>query len=256
MPYHGPMSGDRGSASRRAGDTVAIPGDYQHRALHDGWAAQRYWHHGKLAEAERLLAPRSGDVILDAGCGSGVLAGRLGRSRGVHVVGVDGNPAAVGFARSQYGAPNVEFCEGLVDELDLADRRINKIAFLEVIEHVYPEQAEATLRCFRALLPPGGRLVVSTPNSLSPWPLIEFALDRSGLAPQLAEEQHVASYTRRSLCRLGERCGLRVVEARTIHFLAPWLAPIGWPVAAAAQAVERVLRTPFGALAMVAFERP
>ena len=42
-------------ASRRTGDQLAIPGDYQYRVYQTGWAAQRYWHHAKLLEAERWL---------------------------------------------------------------------------------------------------------------------------------------------------------------------------------------------------------
>lgn len=46
----------------------------------------------------RLLAPRPGESILDAGCGTGYFARRF-RADGYSVVGVDVDPAVVAFAR-------------------------------------------------------------------------------------------------------------------------------------------------------------
>src|SRR5688572_25654903 len=168
---------------RRVGDEVAVPGDYQHRALHEGWAAQRFWHLGKLEEVERMLEPQAGDVIVDVGCGSGVLAGRLADHAGTRVIGIDASAAALAFARQRYPQRNLEFRQGIADELDLAALGAGKIAFIEVIEHIYPDQARATLRRFHQGLPAGGRLVVSTPNARSLWPAIEWTLDRLALVP-------------------------------------------------------------------------
>ena len=240
---------------RRVGDEVAVSGDYQHRALHEGWAAQRFWHRGKLDEVERLLDPRSGDVIVDVGCGSGVLAARLAAHAGTRVVGIDANAAALAFARGRYAAANLEFRQGIADELELAALGANTIAFIEVIEHIYPDQARATLRRFHQALPPGGRLVVSTPNSRSLWPAIEWTLDRLALVPHLADDQHVASYTPASLAALGEEVGFRAREVRTVHVLAPWLAPLSWRMAERMHALEQRRALPFGALALVSFER-
>jgi 2-polyprenyl-3-methyl-5-hydroxy-6-metoxy-1,4-benzoquinol methylase len=241
---------------RRLGDQVAIPGDYQHRVLHEGWAAQRFWHQGKVDEVERLLEPRAGDVIVDVGCGSGVLAGRLARHAGTKVYGIDANPDALEFARSTYRAPNLEFRGGMADELELEAIKPTKIAFIEVIEHVYPDQAREILRRFHTALPPGGRLVISSPNERSLWPVVEWTLDRLKLVPHLDGDQHVASYNPSSLAALGEEIGFRVRDARTVHLLAPWLAPVSWRLAERVHALEQRRPIPFGALALVSFERP
>ena len=42
------------SGARRTGDTVAIDGGYQHRALTKGPAPQRFWHHAKTLAIARL----------------------------------------------------------------------------------------------------------------------------------------------------------------------------------------------------------
>ena len=111
---------------RRTGDTVAVDGNYQYRALHEGNAIQRYWHENKQRTIARLLAPVPGDLCLDVGCGSGVVSDYLA-SGGAEVIGIDGNREAIAFARETFDRPNLTFREGLVDEDFHVDRPVDKI---------------------------------------------------------------------------------------------------------------------------------
>jgi 2-polyprenyl-3-methyl-5-hydroxy-6-metoxy-1,4-benzoquinol methylase len=241
---------------RYVGDRIAIRGDYQLRAISEGIAPQRFWHEAKVREAQRWIDPRAGDVILDVGCGSGVLAARLAGVAGTRVIGVDGNRAAIEFASGHHRLPNLEFRHGLVDELPIEAGSIDKIAFLEVIEHIHSQQGLAVLRCFHRILKPGGRAVISTPNVRSLWPLIEWLMDTFRLAPQMADEQHVAFYDEKSLRDLGESAGLRPLAHRTINFAAPWLAAFSWRMAEAAHRLETIRSQPLGSLLMMTFEKP
>ncbi len=223
------------SDARRVGDRIAIAGGYQHRALHDGPAPQRFWHRAKLEEALACLRLAAGDRLLDAGCGSGLLAAMAAEVPGVEVLGIDANPAAVDFATRTFARPGLAFRRGLVDELDAPPGSFEKIAFLEVIEHLSRAQGEAILAEFERLLAAGGRLVLTTPNRRSLWPLIEWLLDHLHLVPQLGGEQHEVLYDLDELCAMGEAAGLALAEHRMIDTVAPWLA--GWP--ALADAVHR-----------------
>ena len=115
---------ERGSAAilrgmRRTGDLIQIEGGNQYNALRSGNPVQRWWHRSKLLLIDELLKPSPSDRILDVGCGSGVCSFHMAE-RGAKVVGVDGNPSAVEFARSAYpdlGAGTLRFELGLIDEL-------------------------------------------------------------------------------------------------------------------------------------------
>ena len=48
----------------------------------------------------------------------------------------------------------------------------------------------------------GGRLLVTTPNYHSLWPVMEWIVDRSNKAPQMAGEQHISKFNPASLRRL------------------------------------------------------
>jgi len=243
------------SSDRRTGDRIAIPGDYQHRALHRGPAPQRFWHRAKFEEALALLRLRPGDRMLDAGCGSGLLAAMAAEVPGTQVLGIDANPAAIEFVSQTFQKPNLAFRRALVDEIDTAPASFEKIGFLEVIEHLSRAQGEAILARFERLLSPGGRLVLTTPNRKSPWPLLEWLLDRLRLVPQLSGEQHAVLYSLNELRAMGEGAGLVLVEYRMIDTFAPWLA---WfpALARAVHRLETRLIRRHGCVMVLAFEKP
>ena len=157
--------------TRRTGDTVSIPGDYQYRVSREGLAPQRFWHQHRFMTCASMLDASAGHRVLDIGCGSGVFANMVAEREGVHVLGVDRNADAVTFASSHFDNPRLKFQHGLVDELSFEPGTFDRISLLEVIEHIYPAQASALVRGCHALLKPGGRLVISTPNRRSLWPV-------------------------------------------------------------------------------------
>ena len=231
------MSSEATDPERRCGDSIEIGGDYQYKAITSGNAVQRFWHETKKDVIRALLPPSAGDFVLDVGSGSGVIAGYLGEL-GATVTGVDGNPRAVEFARSRFACPNVQFHLGLVDEAFSLPRQADKIYCLEVIEHLYWPQVQGMLQHFRAMLSEDGRLLLTTPNYFSFWPLIEWTMDTFHLAPEMSGKQHVTRFTPRSLSRLAEETGFKVDTLRTVSFLAPWLAPVSWKLAESVHRLE------------------
>ena len=215
--------------ARRTGDRIAIEGAYQYNALKRGPAAQRFWHHAKLRSVDALLPPQPGDLVLDVGCGSGVVTAHLGR-RGATAIGIDGNPLAIDFARQRFASESVRFQLGLVDDSFSVESRVDKIYCLEVIEHIYRPQALSMLVRFRETLHPGGQVFLTTPNYRSMWPLIEWLMDRSGRFPEMAESQHVEFYHASMLRELCQEAGFEVVSMRSMCTLSPWFAVASWRV--------------------------
>ena len=228
---------------RRTGDTTIIDGSYQYNALNSGNSIQRFWHFSKQLTINAHLPPKPTDIILDVGCGSGVISSFLKRS-GADVTGIDGNMSAIQFARSMF--PEITFIHGLVDSSFNIDNKIDKIYCLEVIEHIYRSQATHMLGTFRNILKPDGKVFISTPNYRSLWPMIEFIMDYLQLAPPLKEHQHVEHYNLSKLRQLCLESGFDIENIATTCCVAPWIAPISWKIALRAQLLDQHL--PFGSI--------
>jgi ubiquinone/menaquinone biosynthesis C-methylase UbiE len=112
-------------------------------------------------ESYRLLDLKSGDVVLDAGCGLGDDAFRMAGliAPAGKVVGLDASERFVAQAREDertYNHP-VEFLHGDLLRIGLADASFTKCRIDRVLQHI--ENPEAVIRELSRVLKPGGRLL-------------------------------------------------------------------------------------------------
>jgi len=224
---------------RREGDAIQISGDYQARALKSDQAVQRFWHEAKFRLIERVAMPEKHERVLDAGCGSGTISYFLSQHAG-NVVGMDSNPSAINFATTTYDMPNLGFRLGQFEDLT-ADKPFDKIYCIEVIEHLYEQQVTEVLSLFHKLTNPGGQLFLTTPNYRSAWPLIEWLLDRLGLAATMDEVQHVTHFNKRKLVAACQGAGWRVDHIGSFNGLAPFVASVSRRLALRLEKVEFLL---------------
>jgi len=201
-----------------------------------------------------MLPAAPGEFVIDAGCGSGVVADHLAQS-GAEVMGIDANLEAIGFASREFARPNLRFVRGLVDDELTLERPVDKFYSLEVIEHIYRPQGVAMLRSFHRLLRPGGRALITTPNYRSAWPILEWTLDRLRLVPTMADEQHVEHYHRGKLAEAAREAGFAKVAIRSICLVSPWLAPLSWRAAEAAARAELRMPLALGCILVAVLEK-
>lgn len=98
--------------------------------------------------------------VLDAGAGTGTLAIMLA-ARGAHVQALDGDPAVLALARAKRGAERVQWHEGRVDALPLADASVDRVVCSLVLHHLTDDAKHATLAQAVRVLRAGGRLHVA-----------------------------------------------------------------------------------------------
>ena len=208
-------------------DYHSVAGDYQYRALHSGHPMQRFWHAGKLTLIDELIVPhlRAGSRILEVGCGAGNLLLQA-TVPGSYPLALDLSMQALTFVRSrlQDVTPDRGFsCTQAIGEaLPLVEASFDCVLMSEVIEHL--EAPEVSLREAGRVLRPGGRLLVTTPNYRSFWPLMEWAVDRLNMAPKMGGEQHISRFHPASLRKLLVGLGLTVEYFGSIYNLSPFLS--------------------------------
>ena len=186
-----------------------------------------------LAAARAALVPsaaRPDAVLIDAGCGGGLLAPHV-RQRGYRHVGVDLRPGGL----TQSAARGVTAVRGDVTALPLADGSADVVVAGEILEHV--TDLPGTVAELSRVLRPGGLLVLDTVNDTVLGRFITVtAGERLGIAPVGLHDPALFVDPRRLIVEFG-RHGIKL-EVRgirpTMTGLLRWLAlpskPNGGPL--------------------------
>ena len=176
------------------------------------WTAYYANHHRRYAFAADWLAglpPAS--RVLDAATGVGYGAAHIAATRGLRVVAVDRDPAALQVARAHFAQPLVEYEE---DDCRTLNRGATKGApyaaavSFETIEHL--ADPLSFLRRLAELVAPGGSLFASTPNATVT------------LAERGAWDHHEREYTASEFKALLESAGFG-----SVRLFGQRLSPIG-----------------------------
>lgn len=240
----------------------SFPEGYYQSVVEAGNPTRRMWH---LLKFERVLdfLPKGPDLsILDVGCFAGTFLSFCKPERFSRQVGVDILEKQIDYANRRFGAPYRTFLHvPSIDELHGVQGEFDCVTIIEVIEHL---RRDEIARLFERIIPKlkiGGKLVISTPNYSSSWPVLEVLVNR--LSDVSYEEQHLTKFTyftmEKQLHALSPlvREHLDVDVRTTTHFITPFLAPasLDWAMKLARKIPHHRWHFPFGNLVLMAFTR-
>ena len=113
-----------------------------------------------------MLRPEQGERILDAGCGTGIFTLDV-VAAGVQVVGLEISLPMLLRAGEKLQGYLFHMVHGDMSKLPFADNAFDKVVSVTAIEFIV-DATTAIAELFR-VTKPGGCIMVSTLNSLSPW---------------------------------------------------------------------------------------
>jgi len=131
-------------------------------------------------------ALRSGDRVLDVGCGTGIVARRAAEKTGGRVAGLDPNPGMLAVARSATPAESsIDWHEASAVKIPLPDECFDVVLCQMALQFI--REKESAVREMYRVLVPDGRLILNTPGKMQALlTVIESALSRH-LSPEAGQ---------------------------------------------------------------------
>jgi len=198
-------------------DPSAVPSPGAKRWFFDVWSSfydlrlvQRLTYRPVHDAVVRVLRHHEPRTLLDLGCGTGLLTGRIRREfPGTSVVGCDFSHGMLQQAE-EHGHGNA-WVQGDATRLPLREGCFDTIVSTEAF-HWFPDQPAAVAECFRVLAP-GGRLLVALVN-----PPVEPMSSAMYLGSRLLGQPFYWP-TRRRMRELVETAGFQVEEQQRVYRL-------------------------------------
>ncbi len=132
---------------------------------YETWFATPVGAYVKACELElvmQMLEPQPGELMLDAGCGTGVFSAEIAAG-GAGLIGVDLSEVMLGYARRK----GLDLAAADMLRLPFADASFDKVVSITALEFI--QDGQQAVSELQRVLKPGGRLVLATLNGLSAW---------------------------------------------------------------------------------------
>jgi 2-polyprenyl-3-methyl-5-hydroxy-6-metoxy-1,4-benzoquinol methylase len=190
------------------------------------------------AALRQNVAP--GDLILDVGCGNGIITRYIGEL-GYHVIGVDNSEKAIAKAAASNYLRNVEFKVLSADKLTSEPAKYAAVICSEVLEHL--ADPASLLRNMRTSLRDDGIVVVTVPNGTGPrelfvtrpvqsmqksngpaWKIISsikriLGYKETTMQSDADDLRHLQFFTYKSLTRLANATGFEIESTSKTNFV-------------------------------------
>lgn len=239
-------------------DYSKIPTGFYDEVMRTGHPVRRAWHLQKFERVRECLPTTRGQSILDVGCFAGTFLSLLPSDVFTRQVGVDILAPQVAYANEHFGTAYRRFVAvKSVEDIRQIEGEFDVVSIIEVIEHLKPEEIVSLFDALLAKTHRGSRIVFSTPNYTSTWPVVEWLVNR--VSEVSYEEQHITKFNYFTLKSKLGAIAPRVMERFAIdfvtstHFVSPFAAALSldWSMRLSRVVPHRSWHNPFGNLLLV-----
>ena len=242
-----------------------IPLGYYDTVIKQGNPIQQAWHLQKFNRVKDCL-PKGQDLsILDVGCFSGTFLSLLPQHPYSRQIGVDILNQQINYANHHYKTSFRNFLTiaqmDRLRNLPALAHPFDCITCIEVIEHLPTATIQDFLSFASSHLKQGGQLILTTPNYISTWPILEKLINY--FSEINYEDQHITKFNyftviwklRKIYPEFDKHFTLEIKT--TTHFLSPFLA---WISPSLSHRISKIIphrrwKLPFGNLILLVLTR-
>lgn len=160
------------------------------------------------------------DIVLDLGCNNGQHSLKIAKHCR-KIVGLDYDQQQLNIATASAKdkkITNAQFKkQDLEQKLPLKSNSIDKIIFLDVLEHLVKRQQ--ILREISRVLKPKGLLFLAVPNVETSWKKLQQQVGLNCYG----DPDHKIEYTKTSISQELTKAGLKIVDSKPVVFDTPWV---------------------------------
>jgi len=204
-------------------DYDSIEEGYYDVVMKNGAGAQSKWHELKFKKIYRILEIENPGKLLDVACGPGTFISAI--SHKFDCYGVDIAQKQVDYANKKYGGSKSRFFKCDNNKYPFDDHVFDIVTSIEFAEHISKDSFRKNLNEMRRCLKKRGKLILTTPNYKSTWPLLEYIV--SHITKENYLKQHITHYNKKSIKDIMLESGFVNVKVESYIFLSPFFAYFG-----------------------------
>ena len=225
----------------------AIPEGYYYYAFKRGNSVQKFWHKQKFSEIINLMDLKN-KKILDIGCGPGVLLSLLPEDY-ESATGLDLSKKQINFAKKQFkNLKKINWISKDFKEMDFKEK-FDYIIIAEFLEHITYQDSIDLLKKTKNLLAEDGKLIITTPNYKSFWPLIELVWNK--MAKVSYEDQHINPFTRSKMKKTLKETGFNNINIKTFFIISPFTTILSKSIAKIILKIEKKILPSAGSMMVI-----
>ena len=130
------------------------------------------------------------------------------------------------YAKKKYSCRSKIFQIMSKNKIPLRSNSLDSISLIEIIEHLNDKDTKLLILEAYRTLKKGGELIITTPNYLSAWPILELILNN--FAKVSYEDQHINKYNIFKIKKIIDKKRFRVKSLKTFMLISPFFAFISF----------------------------
>jgi ubiquinone/menaquinone biosynthesis C-methylase UbiE len=178
---------------------------------------QSAWHNIKFRYVQNKINKKN--THLDIGCGPGTFLSLLKNKK---CYGMDIAKKQIKYAKKKYSNKSKKFKVMNKNKIPLRSNSLDSISLIEIIEHLNDRDTKLLILEAYRTLKKNGELIITTPNYLSTWPILELILNN--FAEVSYEDQHINKYNIFKIKKIIDKKKFRIKSLKTFMLISPFFA--------------------------------